>query len=77
MITSRGPEPVAVPNIVGMSWNDAKAALTTAGLGYDFERDLDREIAEAFPNSSTVTRANPEPGATVRRGDVITVRLSV
>jgi beta-lactam-binding protein with PASTA domain/tRNA A-37 threonylcarbamoyl transferase component Bud32 len=75
--TSRGPEPVAVPNIVGMSWNDAKAALATAGLGYAFERDLDEEIAETFPNSSTVTRTNPEPGTMARRGDVITVRLTV
>jgi serine/threonine protein kinase/beta-lactam-binding protein with PASTA domain len=74
---SRGPEPVAVPAIVGMSWTDAKAALEAAGLGYAFDRGIDEELAQTFPNSSRVTRADPEPGVMVRRGDVVTVRLSV
>jgi serine/threonine protein kinase/beta-lactam-binding protein with PASTA domain len=74
---SRGPEPVAVPAIVGMSWTDAKAALEAAGLRYEFDRQIDEELAGAFPNSSRVTQADPEPGVMVRRGDVITVRLAV
>ena len=37
---------MAVPNIVGMSWTEAKAALDDAGLGYDFDRNLDEQIAE-------------------------------
>jgi serine/threonine protein kinase/beta-lactam-binding protein with PASTA domain len=74
---SRGPEPVAVPAIVGMSWTDAKAALEEAGLEYAFERGIDEELAESFPNSSRVTQSDPEPGVMVRRGDTVTVRLSV
>jgi serine/threonine protein kinase/beta-lactam-binding protein with PASTA domain len=74
---SRGPEPVAVPAIVGMSWTDAKAALEAAGLTYAFERGIDEELAGSFPNSSRVTRSDPEPGVMARRGDTVTVRLSV
>ncbi|HWH98673.1 MAG TPA: Stk1 family PASTA domain-containing Ser/Thr kinase, partial [Pseudolysinimonas sp.] len=46
---SRGPEPVAVPPIVGMSWTEAKAALDAAGLRYAFDRDIDESLAETFP----------------------------
>lgn len=74
---SRGPEPVAVPAIVGMSWTDAKAALEAAGLRYAFDRQIDEELAESFPNSSRVTASDPDPGATARRGDIVTVRLAV
>jgi serine/threonine protein kinase/beta-lactam-binding protein with PASTA domain len=74
---SRGPAPVAVPEIVGMSWTDAKAALEEAGLRYAFERQIDEELAATFPNSSRVTEADPAPGATARRGDIITVTLAV
>lgn len=77
LIISKGPAPVDIPAIVGMSWTEAKAALEAAGLGYDFDRQIDRELAGSFPNSSSVTRATPAPGATVRRGDVVSVRLSV
>lgn len=74
---SRGPAPVDVPEIVGMSWTEAKAELEEAGLRYEFDRQIDEELANAFPNSSRVTRADPEPGVEVRRGDTITVRLAV
>ncbi|WP_373298450.1 Stk1 family PASTA domain-containing Ser/Thr kinase [Pseudolysinimonas yzui] len=74
---SSGPAPVAVPGIVGMSWTEAKAALEAAGLRYAFDRQIDEELAESFPNSSRVTASDPDPGATARRGDIITVRLAV
>jgi beta-lactam-binding protein with PASTA domain/tRNA A-37 threonylcarbamoyl transferase component Bud32 len=73
---SNGPEPVAVPAIVGMSWTDARAALDAAGLRYAFDRQIDEELAEAFPNSSRVSRSNPEPGVMAKRGDIVTVRLT-
>jgi beta-lactam-binding protein with PASTA domain/tRNA A-37 threonylcarbamoyl transferase component Bud32 len=74
---SSGPAPVAVPAIVGMSWTDAKAALEAAGLRYAFDREIDEQLAESFPNSSRVTQADPAPGAMARRGDIVTVRLAV
>jgi serine/threonine-protein kinase len=74
---SSGPAPVAVPAIVGMSWTDAKAALEAAGLRYDFDREIDEQLAESFPNSSRVTQADPAPGAMARRGDTVIVRLAV
>jgi hypothetical protein len=60
-----------------MSWTDAKLALEAAGLGYEFDREIDQQLAESFPNSSRVTRADPEPGVMARRGDVVSVRLAV
>ena len=77
LVVSKGPEPVAVPSIVGMSWTQAKEALAAAGLGYAFDRNIDKEVAETFPNSSRVTRVTPDQGQTVRRGDTVSVRLSV
>ena len=74
---SDGPAPVAVPPIVGMSWTDARAALEAAGLKWEFSRQIDRELAEEFPNSSTVSRSDPEPGVMAKRGDTVTVRLTV
>lgn len=78
LMISRGREPVVVPEgLVGMSWNEAKAALEAVGLQIAGDRPIDREVASAFPNSSTVTRASPESGTQVLRGDTIAVRLSV
>lgn len=78
LMVSKGPEPVTVPEgLVGMSWNQAKAALEAVGLQIAPDRSIDEEVAGAFPNSSRVTRATPESGQTVFRGDTIAVRLSV
>jgi len=77
LIISRGPAPVDVPPIVGMTWTEAKAAIQAAGLGYAFDRGIDQGLAENFPNDARVTSADPSPGTSVRRGDVVTVRLGI
>jgi len=59
-----------------MTWNEAKAALAAAGLGYAFERGIDEVLATSAPDDATVSRATPAPGQSVRRGDTVVVRLS-
>ena len=38
---SDGPAPVAVPNIVGMTWAKAKPMLDAAGLKYSYDHGAD------------------------------------
>ncbi|HTL39935.1 MAG TPA: Stk1 family PASTA domain-containing Ser/Thr kinase [Pseudolysinimonas sp.] len=69
---SRGPAPVDVPDIIGMTWTQAKAALDAAGLKYDYNRG-----ADSAPDLVTVRSADPDPGTEVHRGDTIKVRFTV
>jgi serine/threonine protein kinase/beta-lactam-binding protein with PASTA domain len=76
LVVSTGPAPTTVPNIVGMTWAEARDALIAAGLNFRFDRPGDRILAEAAPNESVVTRVDPDEGAAVRRTDTVTVRLA-
>jgi serine/threonine-protein kinase len=69
---SRGPAPVDVPDIIGMTWTQAKAALDQAGLKYDYNHG-----ADSAPDLVTVRSTNPPPGKQVHRGDVITVKFTL
>jgi len=71
--TSRGPAPVDVPDIIGMTWAKARAALDAAGLTYDYNHNADGPQAELV----TVRSTDPAPGTTVKRGDTIEVRFTV
>ena len=69
---SDGPAPVAVPDIVGMSWAKAKPLLDAAGLKYNYDHSADGPQASLIFVKST----NPKPGTMVHRGDTITVRFT-
>jgi serine/threonine-protein kinase len=69
---SDGPAPVDVPNIIGMTWDKAKAALDAAGLKYNYDHG-----ADSAPTLVTVRSTNPKAGVSVHRGDTITVRFTV
>src|SRR5947209_1413273 len=45
LVVSRGPPPVAVPNVVGQPANQANLALTAAGFAVDAKHDYDENIA--------------------------------
>jgi len=66
--TSRGPAPVAVPDVVGQTWDKAKQTLIDAGfsLDYNFGADL-------APGLVRVTATNPAPGTMVPKGSTLTV----
>jgi serine/threonine-protein kinase len=68
---SSGPAPVAVPDIVGMTWDKAKAALDAAGLKYTYDHN-----ADLAPTIVTVHSTNPKAGVTVHRGDTISVKFT-
>lgn len=75
LILSQGPAPVAVPEIVGMTWTEARDAILNAGLKFAFDRNVDRVLAESAPNEATVTSVDPGEGTEVHRTDTVTVRL--
>jgi eukaryotic-like serine/threonine-protein kinase len=76
LIVSLGPAPVNVPDIVGMTWTQARDALINAGLGFKFRGAGDRILAENAPDDSVVTAVNPDEGTEVHRTDTVEVRLS-
>jgi beta-lactam-binding protein with PASTA domain/tRNA A-37 threonylcarbamoyl transferase component Bud32 len=69
---SDGPAPVAVPQIVGLSWAQAKPMLDAAGLKYSYDHAADGAAAQIVFVKST----SPQPGTMVHRGDTIKVRFN-
>jgi serine/threonine protein kinase/beta-lactam-binding protein with PASTA domain len=70
VVVSRGPEPVAVPNVRGMRSGEAVAELEALGFSVEIER---RGGFGAFLNPDRVFDQDPAPDATRRRGDTVTV----
>ncbi|CAN5426408.1 Stk1 family PASTA domain-containing Ser/Thr kinase [soil metagenome] len=71
LTTSRGPAPVDVPDIRGMTWAAAKAKLDQLGIKYDYNPG-----ADLAPELVTVRSTDPEAGTEIHRGDTITVRFT-
>jgi eukaryotic-like serine/threonine-protein kinase len=69
--TSRGPAPVDVPDIVNLTWADAKAKLDDLGIKYDYNPG-----ADLAPNLVTVKSTNPGAGTGIHRGDTIKVKFT-
>jgi serine/threonine-protein kinase len=71
IIVSRGPDLVAVPNVVGKSINDAVEALQAAG----FRVELDTNVPPGLRDSplAPVQSTSPGPGDRVLRNALVTV----
>jgi eukaryotic-like serine/threonine-protein kinase len=67
---SRGPEPVAVPNVRGLRAGEAVAELEALGFEVEIER---RGGFGAFLNPDRVFDQDPAPEASRRRGDTVTI----
>ena len=63
---SKGPQPVAVPNVVNMSVEQASQMLQTSGLDADVQN---------FAPGRTVKSQNPPAGTQVNRGSKVTLAL--
>ncbi|HYV59329.1 MAG TPA: PASTA domain-containing protein, partial [Acidimicrobiia bacterium] len=63
---SKGPQPVAVPNVVGASVEQASQALQASGLQADVQN---------FAPGRTVKSQNPPAGTQVNRGTKVTLAL--
>ena len=73
--TSKGPEQVQVPNVIGMDWATAKKTLTDAGFQIKF-KDHNSEVLATL-SGSTVKSIDPGVGRTVDKGSTVTVSLKL
>ena len=71
LTVSRGPEPIEVPDVIGMAWSEAKGVLTDAGFKLEYNL-----FADAAPGLFTVTKVNPDVGSSVPRNSVVKVNFS-
>ncbi|MDO9397778.1 MAG: Stk1 family PASTA domain-containing Ser/Thr kinase [Herbiconiux sp.] len=65
---SRGPEPVAVPDVIGVTWDKAKQTLEAAGFSLDYNGG-----ADLAPGLIRVTGTDPDPGTLLPPGSKISV----
>jgi serine/threonine-protein kinase len=71
---SRGPEPVAIPNVVGQTWDAARPQLEDAGFALSYPPIGD------IPGTGgllKVTALSPEGGTSAPRGSTITISLGL
>ncbi|MCT1639340.1 Stk1 family PASTA domain-containing Ser/Thr kinase [Dietzia cinnamea] len=72
MITSSGPAPVAVPEVVGLAEDQARAALEGAGLAVsEVRRVYDDEV-----DGGLAVGTDPDAGTDVSRGDGVVLLVS-
>ncbi|WP_223690843.1 Stk1 family PASTA domain-containing Ser/Thr kinase [Leifsonia poae] len=69
--TSKGPEPVAVPDVVGKTWDVAKKALKDAGFDLQYSA-----IADVAPSAFVVSKISPAAGEMVAKGSTITINFA-
>ena len=77
LLVSDGREPVTVPNIMGLTWTDAKKLLSDNGLSFKYWNDPSKLLGESFPGSAIVTDFSPGTGESMFRGDEVKVRLGI
>ncbi len=66
IVVSKGPERIAVPDVIGKTEADAKAALDNAGLKAKVTYEL-------HSNSGTVLEQSPSPDTQVARGSTVDI----
>ncbi|WP_367882105.1 PASTA domain-containing protein [Rathayibacter oskolensis] len=76
VVVSKGPEPVAVPNVVGMTRDQAKAALDAVDLTWSYL--LSSSLIDAVPDAATkVTAQSYAAGAPVQRGTSVQLSITI
>ncbi len=74
VFTGGGEESVAVPNVVGMTEDEARQALDDAGLKMQKE---DSYITNENQPTGVVVSQDPAQGATANKDDTVTVEVSI
>lgn len=69
LTVSRGPEPVVVPNVVGVGWSEAKDTLTNLGFKLSYNPG-----ADAIAALLSVEATDPAAGTSLAKGSTITMR---
>ncbi|MFD5863935.1 Stk1 family PASTA domain-containing Ser/Thr kinase [Agromyces sp. NPDC127015] len=70
LTVSKGQDLVAVPDIVGKNWTEAKQLLTDAGFALDYN-----VLADIAPDAFVVSKVTPEAGQNAKRGSTVTVNF--
>ncbi|MET1043450.1 MAG: Stk1 family PASTA domain-containing Ser/Thr kinase [Microbacteriaceae bacterium] len=70
LITSSGLPQVKVPNVVGMTWGEARGLLQNAGFELSYNR-----IADALPGGFEVESTDPPGGDSVDKGSTVSVQF--
>lgn len=68
---SKGPAPIAIPNVAGKTLSDASASLTAAG----FTTTSATEYSDTV-TSGTVITTDPRPGVALQRGSAVKIVVS-
>lgn len=68
IVTSKGPPPVTVPNLIDMPKNQAVAKLKAIGL-------VPKVVQAAATPLNRVYSQDPQPGSSVPRGSTVTIRI--
>lgn len=71
LVVGKGPRPVEVPDVVGMTSNDATAALEKAGLATVVNRVYSNDVAPG-----EIVSTAPTAGAIASAGDAVTIDVS-
>ncbi len=71
LIVSDGVEQVEIPEIVNMTWKDAKPKLLALGFNLDYNK-----IADSFP-LSTVKKVDPKEGTVVDKGTTLKINFNL
>jgi serine/threonine-protein kinase len=69
--TSKGPEPVPVPDVVGQTWDKAKKALQDAGFQLKYS-----PAADLLPGGFVVSKISPDAGTQAPKGSTVTVNFA-
>ena len=72
IITTREVKDVTVPNVVGLSTDEAIEKLTKEGFTYTTEQKNSDEVEEGY-----VIKTSPKAGSTRKKGDTITIYESI
>ncbi len=72
LVVSKGPEPVEVPNVVGMAQADAETAITDAGLTVG---TITEEYSDTVPEGDVISQ-DPVGGALVAPGSSVDLVVS-
>jgi beta-lactam-binding protein with PASTA domain len=67
---SKGPRPIGVPNVVGLTFDQANSTLQGAGF------QVSREDVESDQPKDVVVAQDPAAGETAARGSAVTVQVS-
>ena len=71
LVISRGPEPVTVPNVIGMSWTAGKKVLSD--LGFDLKYNVGAD-APIYSSLIQVASTDPAAGVSLPKGSTITLK---